>query len=400
MSSIDPLDTRDESRLFDDTRGFFRVRSQVDIAASLQELVLPGAPLTHDEVDIATRLFLDVLTESRPVDVDVPNTLEYAERNNLLLLFSPEYEAIFTQLYSRMPAEDVDAWRRALRGGDPRDSFGPLTAAERLDERRIEADIRTGRRQRRVRTGLAVVALALVVGGVVWWNQRSSSEVVSGRITFDPVVDRSGDVRAGPTPVVAKALVARLDRPLVVKLGAGDVGERIVLDAPATDLPEPPGAIAATLFRYNGAGQVVLVGPPGWLAKACIQASVMASSLRAFDTAYVETVPGACGKDKVIGRAATVGCVDAKQATVMLDLVIPEGSVNLSEGGTASVAAVRVWVVGSDPAFERNNISAQISVPDGTQIKVPTFGGAVGATVSFDVSAPTGAPLVGTCTLR
>ena len=84
----------------------------------------------------------------------------------------------------------------------------------------------------------------------------------------------------------------------------------------------------------------------------------------------------------------------------MLDLVIPEGNVNLSEGGTASVAAVRVWVVGSDPAFERNNISAQISVPDGAQIKVPTFGGASGATVSFDVSAPTGAPLVGTCTLR
>ena len=362
--------------------------------------MVPGAPLTHDDVDLITRRFLDVLTESRPVDVDVANTLEYAESNNLFLLFSPEYEAIFEQLYPRMPPEDVDAWRRALRGGDPRDSFGPLTAAERLDERRIEADIRIGRRQRRVRTAIAMLAFVIVVSGVVWWNQRSTGDVASGRITFEPVIDRSGDLRAGPTPVVAKALVARLDRPLVVKLGAGDVGERIVLDAPVADLPEPPGAIAATLFRYNGAGQVVLVGPPGWLAKACIQASVMASTLRAFDTSYVETAPGACGKDRVIGRVANAGCADTKQSTIMLDLVIPEGNVNLSEGGAASVAAVRVWVVGSDPAFERNNISAQISVPDGAQIKVPTFGGASGATVSFDVSAPTGAPLVGTCTLR
>ena len=401
VSRIDPRPTPDESRIFDDTRGFFRVRSKADIAVALDALVVPGPLLDLDQANRVTRQFIDVLTEGRPVDEDLEDTLEHAERNNLWLLFGPDDQQRFEQLYPRMPEELVDAWRKALRGGDPRDSFGPLTREERLDERRVEADLLVGRKQRRVRVLVGVVLVGLLATVGLWWNNREPGAGVSaGEIAFGAAPEPSGALRAGPSPVVEKALVARLDRAVAVRSGSGGIAERIALDVPAADLPQPSGSIAATLFRYRGSGQVVLVGPVGWLNKACIQVSVMSASLRPFDTAYTETRPGACAKDRVFGRVATVGCVDEKLATVMLDLVIPEGAVTLTEGGNASVAAVRVAIIGDNPAYERNNLTTQISVAGGTQVKVPAFGGAVGTTVNFDVSAATGVPLVGSCTLR
>ena len=400
MSRIEPQDPRDESRLFDNTRGFFRVR-KTDTAAQLEALVAPGPVLDDDAANRITRRFIDLLAEGRPTEVDLPDTLAHAERNNLLLLFGPADQMRFERLYARMPDHMVAAWRAALRGGDPSDAFGPLTREERLDAKRIEADLRAARRNRTIRVAAGAVLLAALLGGLLWWRGRDDEvDVAAGQISFGAETTTREDRRAGPPPAVEKTLVARLDRPSVVRAGTGDVAARIVLDAPVTDLPQPPGAVTATLFRYNGAGQVVLVGPPGWLTKACIQVSVVSASLRAFDTAYAETAPGACVKARVIGRVATVGCTDPKAATTMLDLQIPEGEVALAEGGNGSVAAVRVALVGDNPAYERNNITAQIAVAGGTQVKVPSFGGAVGTTVSFDVSAPTGAPLVGSCTLR
>ncbi|CAB4984543.1 MAG: hypothetical protein F2876_02880 [Actinobacteria bacterium] len=401
MHAIDRAETHDESRLFDDTKGFFRVSSQVDIESHLDALIAGRDPLDHAQANRLTRRFVDVLTEGRPVDEDLPDTIDYAERNNLILLFSRDHQQRFEFLYPRMPEDLVERWRKALRGGDPRDSFGPLTSAERLDVRRIEADLRAGRRQRRFFVASSFVMLVALVAAAVWWRGRNDDTVAStGAITFGEVAAVGDTGRDGPRPVVEKALVARLDRPVMVRAGSGEIADRIVLDAPATDLPQAAGGIAATLFRYNGAGQVVLVGPPGWLAKSCIQVSVMSASLRAFDTAYAESVPGACPRDRVFGRVATVGCTDAKQSTTMVDLVIPQGDVSLSEGGRASVAAVRIALIGDNAAYERNNLTTQISVAEGTNVKVPAFGGAVGVTVNFDVSAATGAPLVGSCTLR
>lgn len=401
MHAIDRTETRDESRLFDDTKGFFRVSSQVDIDSHLDALTAGKDPLDHEQANRLTRRFVDVLTEGRPVDEDLPDTIDYAERNNLMLLFSPDHQRRFEFLYPRMPDDLVARWQKALRGGDPRDSFGPLTRAERLDEKRIEADLRAGRTQRRIRLVFGLVAMVAIVVGAAWWSSRGDDTVASsGAIAFGAVAQVGDTGRDGPPPVVEKALVARLDRPVMVRAGTGEIADRIVLDAPAADLPQAAGGITATLFRYNGAGQVVLVGPPGWLAKSCIQVSVMSASLRAFDTAYAESVPGACPRDRVFGRVARVGCTDAKQSTTMVDLVIAQGDVNLSEGGRASVAAVRIGLIGDNVAYERNNLTTQISVAEGTEVKVPAFGGAVGTTVNFDVSAATGAPLVGSCTLR
>ena len=96
-------------------------------------------------------------------------------------------------------------------------------------------------------------------------------------------------------------------------------------------------------------------------------------------------------------RAATVGCTS--DTTIMLDLRLPEGNVNLEEGGQATVSAVRVKLVGNSPAYETISLNGQIAVPAGSEVTVPTFGGAAGETVNFDVSAATGAPIVGSCVL-
>lgn len=400
MSPIEPRTRADDAHLFDDTRGFFRARTATDIRAELDALVVPGPPLDHDAANRLARRFVDVLTDGRPTDLDLPDALEHAERNNLLLLFGPGEQDRFERLYARMPDDMVVAWRAALRGGDPRDAFGPLTAAERLDAKRIDQDMRAGRRQRLVQLVAGLVVLVAVVGGLLWWRGRGGDDAVdAGSISFGATPDRGSDLRGGPAPVVEKALVARLDRAVAVRAGQGDVASRIVLDPPAAALPQPAGAVAATLFRYNGSGQVVLVGPPGWLTKACIQVSVVSASLRAFDTAYTETAPGACAAGRAFGRVATVGCRDPKAATTMLDLVIPEGQVALAEGGNGSVAGVRITLVGAAAGFERVDLTADLVVAGGTTVKVPSFGGAKGATVSFDVSAATGAPLVGSCAL-
>jgi hypothetical protein len=197
---------------------------------------------------------------------------------------------------------------------------------------------------------------------------------------------------------VQPQLLVRLEQPVAVAAGSGPVESRIVVNPPATDLPQAPGAVSATLFRYNGSGQVVLVGPSGWLANACIEVSPISQGLRPFETAFHETVPGGCPAGPK--RAATVGCIS--DTTIMLDLRLPEGEVGLEEsleGATATVSAVRVKLVGNSPSYESISLNGQITVPSGSEVTVPTFGGAAGETVNFDVSAATGAPVVGSCVL-
>lgn len=298
-----------------------------------------------------------------------------------------------------MPPDMAEAWRDALRGGSAVEAFGPVSEQEQLDEARVDADLAAGGQRRRTLTLAGIAAACLLVIGVVAFAlTRGGDAHEPGSITFDPLADAAGaDKRGGPPPVVEKALLARLDRPVAVRSGAGDVEQRVVMNPPAADLPQAPGTIAATVFRYNGRGQVVLVGAPGWAARACVQVSVISAGLRPFDTAIYEGAPGACAS-KGFGRAANLGCVGDN--TVMLDLEIPEGEVNLAEGGRAKVAAVRVVLLGNAPGYERISLNGEITVPEGKDVTVPTFGGPAGSQVSFDVSPPSGAPVIGTCTLR
>jgi hypothetical protein len=346
------------------------------------------------------RRFLDVLTDGRPIVEEHPDPLEYAQRNGLLLLIGPDEERHVARLARRMPRDMAIAWRDALRGGHASDAFGPLSEPERLDEARVEAELRSGsvgrRRSLLVTAGVVVVALVAVA---LFSLRDGGSEETSGAISFgSSEQEDTGDLRSGPPPAVQPALLTRLEQPVAVRAGDGATETRIVVDPPVTDLPQPPGAIAATLFRYNGSGQVVLVGPAGWLGNVCIEVSPISQGLRPFETAFYESAAGVC--PEVPMRAATVGCLS--DTTVMLDMRLPEGAVGLEEsleGATATVSAVRVKLVGSTPGYETISINGQITVPAGSDVTVPTFGGAVGETVNFDVSAATGAPTVGTCAL-
>lgn len=401
MSNIESGTPKDDPRLFESTRGFLRASAQSDIRARLEEITAGDGPLDPREANAAAHAFLDAVADGRPVPEHYDDAVQHAEQNGLLMLFGPEQQEYFERFYTRMPDDLVERWRKALRGGDPRDSFGPLTPEERLDMRRVGEDLRRAKKLRRIQVSASALVLLAAIAGVVWWAGRSDPQTAAvGQIRFDDVEGQGDDLRAGPPPVVEPALVARLDQTVAVRLGSDPIEDRIVLDVPVTDLPAEPASVTATLMRYNGAGQVVLVGPAGWLARSCVQVSVMSATLRAFDTAYAESAPGACPADRVFGRVATVGCADEAKSTFMVDLQIPEGTVSLAEGGTAAVAAVRVALVGDNPNYERNNLSTQIAVPEGTEVKVPTFGGQVGETVSFDVSASTGVPVIGTCVLR
>jgi hypothetical protein len=396
----EPPPSLDDTHAFTAEHGFFRARKaeRRDPLAGYE--VPPGPPFTPDEARREVRRFLDVLADGRPIAEDHDDPLEHAQRNGLLLLIGPDEERVLARIGRRMPRDMALAWREALRGGTASDAFGPLSASERLDEKRVEAELRSGDSSRRRNLWIGSAALVVVVALLAAvLLLRDDGDETSGAISFGEVETPTDgvDLRAGPPPAVAPALVGRLDRPVAVRAGEGAIEDRVVLDPPAEDLPQAPGAIAATLFRYNGSGQVVLVGPAGWLASACIQISPIAQSLRPFETAYHETAPGAC-PDWVYGRDAVVGC--ASDTTIMLDLQIPEGEVGLAEGGTASLSAVRVLLLGTAPAYEQISLNGQVTVAAGDEVTVPTFGGAVGESVSFDVSAAGGAPLVGTCEIR
>jgi hypothetical protein len=393
----------DPHDLFADLRGFFRARRAGGGAKEpLTTLVVaPGPAFDDDEARAETRRMLDILADGRPTE-DHAEPLEYAQRNGLLLLIGPAEERYLRPLFARMPAAMASEWREALRGGGAVAVFGEDRAGDDgFDVDRVDADLDAGGSRRRMLTIVGAAALVVLVGLVaaLLVLRGGDDDETTGAIQFESVgTNTQGpEQRDGPPPAVEKALLVRLDRPVAVRAGAGDVQDRIVLEPPATDLPVAPAAIAATLFRYNGHGQVVLVGPSGWLTNACIQVSVISAGLRPFDTSKYEGTPGACGPG-VFGRAPVVGCVGAD--TIMLDLVIPEGEVGLAEGGTAAVAAVRALVVGHTAGYERISVNGQITVASGTEVKVPTFGGPAGATVRFDVSPPSGAPVAGTCTLR
>jgi hypothetical protein len=389
----------DESRLFVDERGFFRSSrlgpAKQDPLPGYE--VVPGPLWSPDEARVELHRFLDALADGRKVD-DRADPLEHAQVNGLFLLFGPAVEARFSVVLSRLPDDMADQWIEALAGGRASDAFGPVTEDEAILEARVDAELKAGR-VRRFRTIASVVAgLVLVVGAViVFWPHEGRP--AAGTIRFDDNVQSGpgSGPRTGDAPVADKSLVARLDLPIALKAGDGPPADRIVTSVPPADLPAAPGAIAATLFRYAGRGQVVLVGPKGWTASACLQVSVVSSNERPFDTALYRQPATAC-PSTVSGRVANIGC--QSDTVLMLDLEIPEGTVNLAEGGSGSVAGVRVLLHGKKPGYETLYLRGRIQVGSGKEVTVPTFGGAAGTTVGFDLSPPSGDVLTGTCVLR
>src|SRR5690606_33501303 len=307
--TLHPIDSQspDDLHAFRDERGFFRARTEERPDPLADFEIEAGPPLSPEDARREVRRFLDALADGRPILEQHDDPLEFAQRNGLLLLIGPEEEHKLAAIGRRMPRDMAVGWRDALRGGSASDAFGPLSEPERLDEKRVEAELRSGdsRRRRSLLIGGAALLVVVAIVGVLL-VRRGGDDDTAGSISFAPTdeAEEQGDLREGPPPSVVPALVARLDRAVAVAPGDGPVADRVVLDPPAEDLPVPIGAVAATLVRYNGSGQVVLVGPEGWLANACIQVSPIAESLRPFEMAFHETAQGAC-PDWVYGREAT-----------------------------------------------------------------------------------------------
>ncbi len=307
-----------------------------------------------------------------------------------MILYSAEAADAFETFLARMPQPRVEVWRDLIAGGASSEAFGPLTLAERLDERQVEEAMVEGRKQRIVNLAMAVVALAVVAGGLgVGWTILTDEETRSrGALQFANT-DEPPEVAAvtGGTPSTEPAVTVALTETVALLTGDAPPEDRITV-APFASFPFPPGALRASLFQYAGSGHVVVVGPPGFVDTACLRVSVVTSDLRPLDT----VTHGPCIDP--IGRTPAVGCLGTD--AVLLDLVFPDGAVNLPEGGTGFADAVRLQLVadGGDQ-YELLTIRATIEVDVDSGVVIPRFGGQIGDEITFDL----GADRVGTCTL-
>ena len=367
------------------TSGFLRAGDDPNVPPPAGE----GPDWSFDEADEKAHAFLVIVAGERTLPQFLDDPIEHARANGLMLLFSNEVMASFETYLERMPEPRVEAWRDLIAGGASSEAFGPLTLQEKLDERQVTDALQKGRKQRIVNLSIgAVLFVVLVVGGVVLWNTFvAEDERTAGAFRFDGA-DEPPEVaaRTGGPPVAADALTVSLSDPVAVEAGSGPEAERIVA-APLAEFPFAPGAIRASLFQYAGSGHVVFVGPEGFTDTVCLRASVVTSDLRPLDT----VTAGECAQP--VGRAAAVGCLGPD--AVLLDLNIPQGAVELPEGGTGFADAVRVQVIGDDPDYEVLTLRGTIAVGGDDPIDVPRFGGEVGEELEFDLSADR----VGTCTV-
>ena len=299
------------------------------------------------------------------------------------------------RLYTRMPPEMVERWRTALGGDRESLGFGRRRSEEPPT---VDAALRAARRRSALIVLALVATIALVFAATVVLRP-DDPELPVGRISFgntSPTAE-SPDRFLGEAPIVNENLLARLERPVAVREGTGNATERIDPNVGPDLLPFPPAALSATLFRYGGRGQVVIIGPPGFLTAACLQVSAVTVNLRPFDTAVYDAGSASC-PDNVAGRAATLGCLG--DTAMMLDMQFPDGEIELEEGGVASIGGVRVASFAISPGYETMSLRGTIEVRAGKNEEVPVFGGKAGDIVSFDVT-PKGAttPTIGRCTL-
>ncbi|MFT5201530.1 MAG: hypothetical protein ACI9C1_000906 [Candidatus Aldehydirespiratoraceae bacterium] len=315
--------------------------------------------------------------------------VEHARANGLMLLFSREVQEAFTTYVARMPEPRAEAWRDLIAGGTSSDAFGPLTLQEQLSEQQVSDALQTGRKQRTVNLSMAFVLMVVaVVGGFFFWNEFFTDEGrTTGAFQLDDL-DAPPEVAAleGGLPIASPDLTVALIDTVSVEAGTGAETDRITV-APFAVFPYPPGSMRASLFQYAGSGQIAIVGPEGFTDDVCLRASVVTEALRPLDT----VVFGDCGQP--VGRRPVVGCLGP--SAVVLDLQIPNGEVELPEGGSGFADAVRIQVIGDHPDYEVLTIRGTIEVAVNDGVPVPRFGGLVGEELEFNLDANR----VGTCTL-
>ena len=349
-----------------------------------------GPVYTAAEADDAAHAFFAALAGDRELEHHIADPVEHVRANGLMLLFSEDARERFDTHLARMPDDPLARWQDLIAGGARSEAFGPLTLQERLDERQVEAALVAGRRQRLVNSLVGVVVLA-VLAGAGWWAYQTfgvEEKRAQGALQFDATDEAPGVAAAvGGEPVAEPALTVTLAETVAVLAGDAPVADRVTT-APFAAYPYPPGALAASLFHYAGSGHVVVVGPTGFVDRACLRASVVTSGLRPLDT----VTHGPCAEP--VGRTPVVGCLGA--TAILLAIEIPAGEVVLPEGGSGFADAVRLQMVADGaPEYEVLSVRSTIAVDPDSDVVIPRFGGEVGEELTFDV----GGGKVGTCTL-
>lgn len=374
---------------------FFRERS--DSISPTAGMPSPsGGRWTDAEADEQIRAFLVRLAGDRQL-VHCDDPVEFLQENDLLLLFGPEEETAFADLALRFPDEAVTRWATLLSGGDRTEAFGPRSRAERRDEASLVREFQIGMRKRAMGGILLLGVLVLVGFGArsLLENEPEDRSDRSLRFSGSTVTDIDGEpvlrLEGGP-PVAEPTLIASADRVVAVLRGDGPPENRIRLDVPDVDLPVRPGLLMATVFEHRG-GQVALVGPEDWWIGACVRVTVATDSLRPLDVVVYESEEGAC-PDGLGGRAARVTCVG--RAALMLGVDIPQGGVELDEGGLGWAETIRFGVEaapGISSKWEVLSVRGAITVADASgtgEISVPAFGGAPGDVVPVEIGGASG----------
>ena len=365
--------------------GFLRA----DQTPTPPERMEAGEQWSFDDADAHAHRFLDAIAGGRELEHRLDDPVEHARANSLMLLFSDEVNDVFETYLARMPEPRVEAWRDLIAGGASSEAFGPLTLQEQLDEQQVDDALKSGRKQRTINLAVAaVVTIVGVVGGVVLWNAFiAEDERTEGSFRFDGA-DEPPEVAAltGGPPVAVPELTVVLTEVVAVEAGEGDATDRVVQPL-VNDFALSPGSLSASLFQYAGSGHVALVGPEGFADASCLRASIVTEDLRPLDT----VTTGPC--EDPVGRTAVIGCAGA--SAVLIDLSIPEGEVELPEGGTGFADAVRVQIVTDDPTYEVLTVRGTIAVGADESVAVPRFGGEADDELTFDF----GDGRVGTCTL-
>ena len=364
---------------------FFKFSSEQ--SGTLDSLNLEaGTQWTEKEADKRIREFLIRLAGDREL-VDELNPVEFARKNDLLLLFGPEEEELFAKLAVRFPPETLQVWAELLGGGDSSDSFGPRSRAERQDEKAIALSIKKAFRRR---TLTFLVVVGVVVFAVLFFRRLADEGIVddsSNALRFasqESETSFEGEIADYGPPIVEPNLVAFADLLVALQEGEGSPEDRVRQVVPENILKVQPGEIMATVFGYNSGGQVALIGPEDWLSEACVRVSATDDEFRPFDVVVFELTQGLCSEE-LSGRKVSPTCLG--KSLLIVPLYIPQGEVTHPEGGSGWAEMIRVGYEMSVPGWETLALRGTIAV--GAQegkTEIPLFSGKIGdeLTISFD----------------
>ncbi|MFL3011910.1 MAG: hypothetical protein ACJZ1Z_02950 [Acidimicrobiales bacterium] len=383
---------------------FFRARKFSKSPVDAYQ-VSPGSKWSTEEADEEIRKFLTRLAGDRDL-VKTADPVQFAQENDLLLLFGPDEEEEFARLALRFPEETVKKWATLLSGGSRSEAFGPRSRAERRSEAAVASELQSAVFRRLITAGIGV-GLILVVFFAIKSLTDNSEEKVGLGLRFSEIssvesVESNNSYLDLFNPITEPALVATAERIVAVKQGEEQLMERIKVDVPYEALPILPGVLSATVFQYRE-GQIALVGPEGWVADSCTIVSVTTSNLRPLDVLHYAGSSTNCPSG-IKGTEANPTCLGS--SVLVLPIAIPQRSnpQKLPEGGVGWAEKVR-FAIESPTAeldgWEVLSVRGTIEVPEGVEnVVIPKFGGASGDQLEIDLGMGSEGPITGSCIIE